>query len=346
MLRKLGYDNVVTFSYGRPGNAAAAVSAQVAEDIGFPWLFLPYSNESWNDWYNSKSYREFEQFSGQLASLPCLQDWPAIALLLEAGKLPSDGVVVSGHGGFLVGGRSDIAIELYSAPHVNHDLLRTAILRCNYTLWPDRLAADPAGLVLRDRLDEQLRSISANSADICASVYETWDWMNRQAKFIINSISVYEFHHLRYWVPLCDAEYMRFWEAAPLELRIGKQWYKSVVDELHVRLTGHVPPQQKKRFVKRIKSGLIKYPFVRKLKNSLRIQKMTAEKAIKRDPLAWYGLVPETTFRALYSGKEGINSFLVAQALGITPIRHGGHIFSLNCESTRTSPIPPLSLRQ
>ena len=45
MLKRLGYRNVIAFSYGRLGNEESAISNFVANDFKIRWEFIEYSNE-------------------------------------------------------------------------------------------------------------------------------------------------------------------------------------------------------------------------------------------------------------------------------------------------------------
>jgi asparagine synthase (glutamine-hydrolysing) len=62
-----------------------------------------------------------------------------------------------------------------------------------------------------------------------ADAMEKWDWQERQAKFICNSVRVYEFYGYDWWLPLWDTEFMKFWEHVPLELRKGTALYLAYV---------------------------------------------------------------------------------------------------------------------
>lgn len=46
-LKKVGYEPLIAFSYGKPKNAEAEVSRDVASQLGIPWLFAEYSLSTW-----------------------------------------------------------------------------------------------------------------------------------------------------------------------------------------------------------------------------------------------------------------------------------------------------------
>ena len=78
MLKKVGYPDLVSFSYGRPGNHEADISKQVADSLGVRWEFVEYSNDLWREWYESPEMKAYFDMAGNLSSLPHIQDWPAV----------------------------------------------------------------------------------------------------------------------------------------------------------------------------------------------------------------------------------------------------------------------------
>jgi asparagine synthase (glutamine-hydrolysing) len=60
LLRRSGYDNVLAFSYGVPGNVEAAISKRVADALGFRWTFIEYSNAIWSSaWSTPEAKSQF-----------------------------------------------------------------------------------------------------------------------------------------------------------------------------------------------------------------------------------------------------------------------------------------------
>ena len=55
---------------------------------------------------------------------------------------------------------------------------------------------------------------------------DAWDIANRQSKFIINSVRVYEFFGYEYRLPLWDKEFSLFWMSLKPNFRIGSKLYE------------------------------------------------------------------------------------------------------------------------
>ncbi|MDI2587661.1 asparagine synthase-related protein [Psychrobacillus sp. NEAU-3TGS] len=45
MLKRLGYENVICFTYGLCSNWEVKISKMVAEQLGFKWIFVPYEKK-------------------------------------------------------------------------------------------------------------------------------------------------------------------------------------------------------------------------------------------------------------------------------------------------------------
>ncbi len=227
MLKKLGYDNVLCFTYGVSGNKEAEYSRKIAKALGFDWAFVEYSTDLWREAWRTLEAEIYRENAANHTSLPHVQDWLAVKTLVERKKITSDDLIVPGHtGDFVAGGhipRFVFAREL----HTEEQLLRALV--------KDHLSNIPKQEIYflgEDRLYKRLKCRIAskfdNTAAGVANLYEMWDWQERQAKYIINSVRVYDQFELDWWLPLWDLEFVKFWEAVPLSFRdqrwLCKQW--------------------------------------------------------------------------------------------------------------------------
>ena len=231
MLRRHGVRDVLCYSYGLPGNAEAAVSRQVAQAVGYDWEFVEYGRENWARWMASADMERYWRYAMQGCSLPHFQDLPAAAHLLHAGKVV-DGVYLPGHSGDFLAG-SHIPRELYgraSSPS-SRDAVE-AIVAHHFqggasVGWPGAVSRLPRRL--RHRLAERLERQVALDQPIASPpdslLHELWDFENRQAKYIVNSVRAYEFHGQRWALPLWDYELMDFSAAVPENLRWEQRLY-------------------------------------------------------------------------------------------------------------------------
>ena len=213
MLKRLGYKNVICFSYGRQGNAESARSKAVADALGYRWLFAEYTGEKWKRFYESDDYRNFLAFSCRGSGIGCVQALPAILELKRAGKVPEDAVVVPGH-----------ALDFNAGSHLapaNGNITRKSMVRRivagHYTLR--RLTGDDRRYFMRCNPDIPVRMSEASAV----GVYQRWEWVNRQSKFIANDVRAYEFAGLDWELPFWDERVCRFWAEVPARLLYGRR---------------------------------------------------------------------------------------------------------------------------
>lgn len=317
MLKRLGYENVLCFSYGRPGYWEAEVSRQVAAALGFRWEFVPYTPERWHRWYRSEEFSQYRRYAEGLTAVPHLQDWPAVRELQLRGVLSPDAVFVPGHtGDFISGGH--IPPELYGKRTPSRPQLIEIMFRRHYRNWRCR---DRAVLkAVRARLNEQLGEIGDGREGMAAAI-ERWDWNGRQAKFVCNSVRAYEFWGYEWRLPLFDAEVMSFWESVPLAYKLRKLLYARHVAELSADLNLRpVPKNLRYRFAR----SVVYARGPEQLRELIRaVRGLGPHSEYRSHPMAWYGIFDADVFARVYTGRENLNTFLAMDRLGMIRIADG-----------------------
>ena len=315
-LKAIGYPSVATYTYGRAGNVQSRTGRQVARALELPWRFVEYSNERWNRWYHTPERVEYFRTAYQYASVPHVQDWPAVWELRESGWLPEDAVVVPGHSGdFISGGH--MLENLAQEKDVSIERLAQEVFDRHYVLWPsDRVATGRKALLSRiaERLEAPLGRVPGEQA---VNLHERWDWAERQAKFIVNSVRVYEFWGVDWWLPLWDADMMDFWSRVPIEWRRGSSLYRDYVAMQYAHVA-KVPIRDARRTDDTTPVALLK-KLVRASPLAGTVGAAYYRRKRARDysehPMAWYGLLDRTEFMSTYTGHENINSFLARRVL-------------------------------
>jgi len=310
-LRRIGYEPVVAYTYGRAGNTEARVSREVAANLGIPWHFVEYSNDAWQRWFNSEQREAFFHFAHGLCSVPHLQDWPAVWQMKEQAVLPEDALFVPGHSAdLLAGSRSGRMRQLYQSGSANIHQIVPAIVDYHYRLWD--WSQQPEWV--RRKLRERIAAAVGDPADFSdgASAFESWDVRERQAKFIVNSVRAYDFWGYPWWMPFWDREFLDFWSHVPLRHRLGAEMYVSYVQHVYAKVAGLAPTvarrSERSGVVDGVKRALRSSPLYATLRRFYLMRKRHRE--YEENPLALFGLVGRERFRDSYSGEESINSFL------------------------------------
>jgi len=235
MLKRLGYDNVLTFTYGVPGNKESEYSKRVADALSLRWHFVEYSPVLWREAWQTSERWEYQKWASGWSSLAHMQDWLAVKKLTEAEVIEGDAIFVPGHtGDFVAGGH----IPSKAFEHQSFELqeIDEAILRNHYALTPmKRLSMSPKQW--RTRIRDRTERAECRTPWEFADGFEKWEWQERQAKYIGNSVRVYEFFGYDWWMPLWDFEFAAFWQTVPLKFRKNRFWYIEYVKKLFAALS-------------------------------------------------------------------------------------------------------------
>ena len=226
MLKRLGYDNVVCLSYGIPDNHESIQSQKAAEKLEFRWAQVPYSAKMLKAMINSDEMSDYQAFAANHVSFPHIDDWPAVNMLRKLSEFNDDMVFMPGHTGDFICG-SHLKYVFNPATHEDPYDFNEAMIKKHYSLWENLITKDHIRNVVEQRLDEALEKFPRNTHNDLACMYEYWEWQERQAKYIINSIRVYDFFGFSWRIPLWDRGIMDFWKRIPISLKMNSYLYRS-----------------------------------------------------------------------------------------------------------------------
>lgn len=231
MLKRLGVKDVICFSYGRKGNYEAEISRQVAEAVGYQWYFIEYTKEKMYNWYNSDEMKEYSDYAGNLTSLPHIQDYFAVKELKEKGLISEKAVFVPGHSGDMLAGSwipDDSSSKLD-----NYNRFFEYIIKRHYSLWNWNVMANKEfESVFQTKINRSINNIHSSDFDDFVNAMELFNFNERQAKFIVNSVRVYEHYNYRWWLPFWDNELIDFFKEVSLKERINCRLYRLYVTEI------------------------------------------------------------------------------------------------------------------
>ena len=216
-LKKLRYENVYCFTYGRSDSFEVQISQQVAEKLDYKWHFVEYTDETWQSIFTDE-WREFYGYSGQLSQLPHVQDIYAIKTLLEQGIIHKDSVVVPGYCGDVLGGSFLVDDEL--TVDISKRGLAKSIRASHFNFMKK---SDLTEAVITDIQNSISDSVA--TLDSFNGAMEKWLTTHRWSKFIVNALRGYDYFGLEWRMPLWDNELMEFWYRVPNEHRGKNTWY-------------------------------------------------------------------------------------------------------------------------
>jgi len=171
-----------------------------------------------------------------LCAFPYITTFPAIGWLRQKGLLSNDTVLVPGH-----------TLDFLSGGHIPHELIESknlsitdvvrAIIRKHYNM----MISGSFGRALRKatlhgRIISRLAVQSVRDIEEAVGAYECWEWQERQAKAIVNTVRIYDFWGCDWWLPFWDAEIMNFWKSVPFEACLERRFCKHYVEALSRKL--------------------------------------------------------------------------------------------------------------
>jgi asparagine synthase (glutamine-hydrolysing) len=258
LLKKGGINNVLCYTYGKKdGNPEWKGSQAIAERLGFEWIFIDYTGIDEPDFYKQKRFIDFYKYASQYVSKFGVTEYFAADYLIDELKIPAGSVHLPGHGG-----------DFFSGSHFRPYMQRNEAI----SLIARDLQYKHCDLVELNRKESEIlcRYIQlelVNGFPYFANL-ENWELKERQAKYIFNSNRLWEQRGIDSLMPLCDIEFMDFFDALPFEYRLNQKLYKTVLTELFaefdinfpqdIKQPEHAFMQELKVWVKRI------FPFVRR----------------------------------------------------------------------------------
>jgi asparagine synthase (glutamine-hydrolysing) len=228
MLLELKYDNITTFSYGPNNFWEIKRAKQIAEFLNVKWYHIPYEPHQTRKYFYEEDTKNYYKYAWGMNTVPVLSDYYAILMMRERGLIPYDAIFINGQSGdFLTGGHIP---EIHNKEEDINFLLNNIIGK-HHSLWK-HLKTNKNLDIISNKL---LSLINKNHNDIisdddCANYYEYYEWQERQCKYVINGVRVYEWFNYDWRLPLWNDELMYFWERVPWEVKIKQNLFKRYLE--------------------------------------------------------------------------------------------------------------------
>jgi len=318
-LKKMNYNNVITFTFGRKDNPECLISKEVARYLQYKWIFIPYDNEKSYVWYNSLERKNFSIYGDNLSTILPDREWPAVWELKNQNLIPKDAVFAPGHSGdFISGGH--IPKKLCKANVKKEDFVEE-ILKKHYVMWNWDGVKDKWKSGFSNKILNCTGVKFLGKSNDAANFYEKWNWQENQIKRMANSVKIYDFFGYDYWLPLWDYEYMNFWCKVPLGYRINKNLYDEYVVNLYSQTANITIDEAKKREPPLNNDSILKKVWKKaynKLSSLLAKEKIQLSKQESRD-MDWEqssGRLTKEVYDQLLSYMVGRSSCMTLERLG------------------------------
>ena len=78
MLKKMGYDNVICYTYGRKNNIEIPISKKVAEKLGYKWIYIEYNEKLIDNYLIDNEFIKYYKYSANYTSMFFMQEYFAV----------------------------------------------------------------------------------------------------------------------------------------------------------------------------------------------------------------------------------------------------------------------------
>lgn len=207
-LYRLGCRNVICFSYGIASSKEAEVSRLTANALGYKWHFIEYTPEDWEKMHSNRLFDRYINYSFNGCCLPHPQDLLAIFKLKELKIIDENDVVVPGH------------TALTEAENLIVKGLSTKKQALRYVY--DKYYILFHGKNNHLKLESNLLKLYERNEQKINSYPEFFNWQERQAKFINNSLRAYEFFGLQWRLPFWESGIIDLWQKINFDDRIER----------------------------------------------------------------------------------------------------------------------------
>lgn len=224
-LKHLGYQNIITYSYGLPGNPESVHSQKVAEILDIPWHFV-YSDPAEMHKLYQKEFRQFALFAGNGTSIPVLQGWFAVDQLHKKGVFPENCVFVPGYGGDFTAGEF-IWRDAAQAEPIATETLIQFIMKYefvpDYTLGREKMCREEDKPIIRAELQKEFtdlldqgRVFTAKEASQIVDQAIVTGWYS---KFIANAVRIFDYFGYKWLMPFFERSQFETWSRIDNSLR-------------------------------------------------------------------------------------------------------------------------------
>ncbi|MEH7393615.1 hypothetical protein, partial [Bacillus sp. JJ1474] len=184
MLKKLGYENVICYTYGRPDSHEVVISIRVAKQLSYDWIFIEYSIDTWDCLFGDDAYKYFID-SNNLSSLPHIQEYYAVQYLSNNKLIPENSVIVPGFCGDVLGGTYLIDENGIRSIDLDVDSLCEYIFKKHFNLFVYN--GEKVSQIKKD-IKQFIVQFPISNVDDLISINEHFITCHRLSKFVINSL--------------------------------------------------------------------------------------------------------------------------------------------------------------
>lgn len=226
MLKKKKCKDVICYTYGNENDYEVQYSKKIAENLGYDWYFVEYSNEKWEKFFEEKSFLDYFHYSHNYCSLPHIQEYIALKELKERNIIPQNSVIIPGFCGDFPAGSFVIKENEFNIKDLNELVEFIFGNHFNNTKCNQEIEKKIKERIMKRLIDISLENnINKYDYEDLIKLYECWFCGDRVTNWVVNSNRLYEFFGFEWRMPLWDIEFLNFWYELQLDYRINCNLY-------------------------------------------------------------------------------------------------------------------------
>lgn len=249
LLKMNSFENVKCYSYGDEKSEVAKQSRHIAEKLGYEWYFYPYQKRDWKELRSSNLFSEYLDYAGQASNFVHFQDFIAVMKISEKLSLEEreKSIFIPGHTGTIGGGNLKSG-EIKKI--INIDDLISFIIKKDFSLQNNTDSKN----TIEQSLKDEFMNTPLNISNV-TNFLQCWDIKERQSKMIVNSIRIYEFFGMKWYLPLQDKKLVNMLYSLDIFEKVDKKRYKVLISQLAQEngitiLKQNPKPKKIRRFLK------------------------------------------------------------------------------------------------
>jgi asparagine synthase (glutamine-hydrolysing) len=230
MLKKLGAENVVCYTYGRKYSSETEISKLVSDTLGYPNHRVTYTRKQQRRDYHNPERKRSVKYAFNLCAHMNHHDIFAIWELNSKGLLPSNGIIIPGFFGEFIAGAHTPSV-LRQTDLLNRDVITETIIDRHMGEWFWSKKKNPNFYKsIKEKISHQLQHFTIEDKKSAFMAFKWWEWQERQAKYIINACRVYEYLGFEWRLPFVDDEMLNFWGEVPISYQMGSRFYRQFLE--------------------------------------------------------------------------------------------------------------------
>lgn len=210
-LCKLGYKNIICYTYGAKNNLDSEFSKNVANALDLPWYFVEYKGNLFLEEVDSQEVNEFCRFACNGTNTPILQEFYAIKNLKERGIITEDDVIVPGH-----------SFDAYAGAYQSKACYPWCVASEIYGTSVKMFYGTAYGNTIRDLRDY----VNENKRHSVKDAFEIFSLREHMTKAIFNAVRVCEWFGIEWRIPWTDKELTEEWLDIPWCMKYGREWFR------------------------------------------------------------------------------------------------------------------------